>query len=85
MTLGQVHGLRKGNVVNVDVNPSPSPYFLFSSIAQCWWGCSPLWRHGVRPGTQTEDYEHEDGNLWQTQVEKNCNFWKCRKIGQLKL
>ncbi len=28
--------LRKGNVVNVDVNPFPSPDFPLPSIAQCW-------------------------------------------------
>jgi hypothetical protein len=57
VTLGQVHVLRKGNVVNVDVNPFPSPDFSLPSIAQCWWGCSPL--RGVQPGMQTEGYEHE--------------------------
>ena len=59
VTLGQVHVLRKGNVVNVDVNPFPSPDFPLPSIAQCWWGCSPLRGHGVQPGMQTEGYEHE--------------------------
>jgi hypothetical protein len=59
VTLGQVQVLREGNVVNVDVNPSPSPDFPLTSIAQCWWGCSPLREHGVQPGMQTEGYEHE--------------------------
>ncbi len=34
--------LENCNVVNVDVNPFPSPHFPFPSIARCWWGCSPL-------------------------------------------
>jgi hypothetical protein len=59
VTLGQVHMLRKGNVVNVDVNPFPSPDFPLPSIAHCWRGCSPLRGHGVQPGMQTEGYEHE--------------------------
>jgi hypothetical protein len=42
VTLGQEHVLRKGNVVNLDVNPFPSPDFPLPSIAQGWWGCSPL-------------------------------------------
>jgi hypothetical protein len=59
VTPGQVHVVRKGNVVNVVVNPFPSPDFLLPSIAQCWWGRSPLRGHGVQPGIKTEGYEHE--------------------------
>jgi hypothetical protein len=61
VTLGQVHVLRKGNVVNVDVNPSPD--FSLPSIAQCCWGCSPLQGYGVQPGMETEGYEHKHASL----------------------
>jgi hypothetical protein len=56
---GRCTCLENGNVVNVDVNPFPSPHFPFPSIAQCWWGCSPLRGHGVQLGMQTEGHEHD--------------------------
>jgi hypothetical protein len=55
---GRCTCLENGNVVNVDVNPFPSPHFHFPSIARCWRGCSPLRGHGVQLGMQTEGHKH---------------------------
>jgi hypothetical protein len=65
---GRCTCLENGNVVNVDVNPFPSPHFLFPSIARCWWGCSPLRGHGVQLGIQTEGHEHEHEWLWEVKI-----------------
>jgi hypothetical protein len=59
VTLGQVHVLRKGNVVNVDVNPFPSPDFPLSFNSPMLVGLFSSAGAKVQPGMQTEGYEHE--------------------------
>ncbi len=63
VTLGQVHVLRKGNVVNVDVNPFPQKNNYLKQKDNM--GSFPL------PQTNTIDAPHTRIFVWET-VTPNC-------------